>query len=121
MGTGTANKTVSKPRTTFLRRYQRWVSVLAASVIILTTGGLTTASVSAGAISGDSLYPIKRGTQNLRLFFTPSGLSKAECHAQLADDRAEEVGRLILEGREKFIPQVVLNINKHLTEVRNVY
>lgn len=71
----------------FLRGY-----VLAPLLIVIFVTGTTI--VSANALPGDTLYPIKRQVENARLFIAPTEESKLNLQVNFAEKRLEEDERI---------------------------
>ncbi len=75
----------------------RLAVLILALAVVLTTGGI--ASVSAHALPGDVLYPIKRTIENTRLLLTQDPVQRERIEAQLRAERAAEVRSVLQEGR----------------------
>ncbi len=73
------------------------VSIIAAVVMI--GSGLGAASVSAQALPGDALYPVKRGFEEVSLTFSFSIAGDVQWLADFADRRLAEVEELVAQGR----------------------
>lgn len=71
----------------FLRGY-----VLAPLLIVIFVTGTTI--VSANALPGDTLYPVKRQVENARLFIAPTEESKLNLQVNFAEKRLEEDERI---------------------------
>ncbi len=71
-------------------------AVAATLVIALLVGalGTGTAYASQSSIPGDVLYPVKTGTESVRLWAAGSPVAKAELNVQFAGKRLEELSRL---------------------------
>jgi hypothetical protein len=72
-------------------------SIIAAVVMI--GSGLGAASVSAQALPGDALYPVKRGFEEVSLTFSFSIAGDVQWLADFADRRLAEVEELVAQGR----------------------
>lgn len=59
--------------------------------------------VSASALPGEKLYPVKRTWEDLRLFFTFDKNTRAVVESQYEIERLHEVSELIAEGRHELI------------------
>lgn len=84
----------------------RWNQVLAKPVaigmlvVVLMTGtALGTAVASSDSVPGDSLYWVKRTREYISLVMPQSDTSRANKHIDLAVERGEEMGRLMIRGR----------------------
>jgi len=89
--------------TTILRRIPRLVFALAIAVILTLMSFSGLSIVSAKALPGDQLYPLKRVAENIRL-----GMSVTLKDHQAVEDRykarrIDEVNRLIAAGRTELI------------------
>jgi hypothetical protein len=77
-----------------------WVAARAATFLVLlfvlVSGAL---SLSANSLPGDWLYPVKLASEEARLSLTVSQSARAEYHLQRAQNRAEELQRLVRAGR----------------------
>lgn len=71
-----------------------------ASLIVAMVGGLfATVSVSASSLPGDSLYPIKRNLEEVRLLLEPNPTAKEQFQQQLQSTRVQEIEELHRKGR----------------------
>lgn len=86
-------RALSDRRTFPLRRL---APALASLVVILLFG--STLAVSASALPGTPLYPLKRGQEELRLRLLPAGTPRAEYAQTLAERRRQEAQRLLQTG-----------------------
>lgn len=89
--------------------------------IILTlavTGGVTVASQ--GAVPGDTLYPVKIKSEEVRSSLTFSAQSRAELETKLAHERLKEAEELSAESRlDEYIRiQLEENFEKHANRVQ---
>ncbi len=75
---------LEKLRRLFLHSY-----IVAPLVVILFVGG--TAYASANSLPGDTLYPVKRGVENVRLFVAPTQDDKLQLQEEFAQKRLDEV------------------------------
>jgi hypothetical protein len=79
------------------RRSPALVAAIWALVLLLSLGG--TARVSAGALPGEGLYPVKRAAEQVRLALTLSEPARARYQAVLAAERRREVAQVVAEKR----------------------
>lgn len=82
--------------------FPRLATSLAIALLFLVSGtGLV--SASNGALPGDSLYPVKRSWEDLRLFlmFSPEGREGLE--SEFEQERLDEISVLLTEGRNETI------------------
>jgi hypothetical protein len=73
------------------------VSIIA--VMVMIGSGLGAASVSAEALPGDTLYPVKRGFEEVSLTFSFSAAGDVQLLADFTDRRLAEVEELVARGR----------------------
>ena len=71
------------------------------AVFLMSGGGLLSASAS--ALPGEQLYPVKRGWENVRLFFIFDTQARALLEHEFENERLHEANELILEGRHEVI------------------
>lgn len=81
------------------RRFSSMVSVIIAIVLALAAVGGGTAYASQGSLPGDALYPVKLGTEQVRMALPGDDAGKAERALTFADRRVEEIVDLAAEGR----------------------
>lgn len=78
-------------------------------VAALLFGGIGITGVAAqSSLPGDTLYPVKTGFEETRLTLTHDAKSRAELQLNFAEQRLEEIGKLVNEGRLNEVDQVVL-------------
>ncbi|HNO92718.1 MAG TPA: DUF5667 domain-containing protein [Anaerolineales bacterium] len=71
------------------------------AVFLMSGGGLLSASAS--ALPGEQLYTVKRGWENVRLFFIFDTQARALLEHEFENERLHEANELILEGRHEVI------------------
>lgn len=71
------------------------------ALFLLSGNGLLSASAS--ALPGERLYPVKRGWENLRLFFIFDSEARELLKDEFENERLHEVGELIASGRNEVI------------------
>jgi len=81
-------------------RSARLATVTVLILAFMVTGGTGLVSASNGALPGDRLYPVKRGWEDLRLFFAFDPLDRESLENEYEDERMEEIGELFSLGRE---------------------
>ena len=69
------------------------------TVVVMIGSGLGASSVSAQALPGDPLYPVKRGFEEVSLTFSFSTAGDVHLLADFADRRLAEVEELVAQGR----------------------
>ncbi len=96
----------ARPRLAFpLLRFPSLARSLAILVLIaaLVFGAASTAGVSAEALPGDPLYPMKLLAERTRLLLTKAPTSRLELEKQFDQERAEEVNELIKRSRTTMV------------------
>lgn len=90
------------PRKRAFPVFQRVAVTLTLTALFLASGtGLVGASSS--ALPGENLYPVKRSWEGLRLIFTFNEEFRENLEYEFENERLEEVGELIAEGRHETI------------------
>ncbi|MBC7224822.1 MAG: hypothetical protein H5T59_11210, partial [Anaerolineae bacterium] len=79
-----------------------WQPVAAALLVVMLLAGFVGGTVyaSAGALPGDTLYPIKRFNEQIQLTFTFGEVTRARLREELAERRREEA-RQVLEQKRR--------------------
>jgi hypothetical protein len=72
-----------------------------AAFFLLSGSGLLSASAS--ALPGEQLYPVKRGWENIRLFFIFDSEARELLKDEFENERLHEVNELLAEGRDEVI------------------
>ncbi len=108
-----AFQTVTAKRGFSLLAWPRWATVVAVVVALLLAGGGTVAAAS-NSMPDQPLYPVKLATEQVWLAFTPSGLSKAELYARLADRRVAEIAAMVNRDKPERLEKVTDRLNTHL-------
>ncbi len=67
-------------------------------VLLLLGSGLVLAA--AGTLPGDTLYPVKRATEQVRLLLTVNSTAREELQANLDAERLREVRQVLASGRQ---------------------
>jgi hypothetical protein len=70
-----------------------------AMIIFLLTGGTGLVNASSGTLPGDSLYPVKRGWEGVRLVFVVDPKAKAQLENEYEQERVQEINTLYHDGR----------------------
>ncbi|NEP84328.1 MAG: sigma-70 family RNA polymerase sigma factor, partial [Okeania sp. SIO3B3] len=92
-----------------------WILV-AATMFAMTMGGGVAAAQ--GSLPGDILYPIKTLVEDARLALAGNA-EDVDLHIRYADERVDEIKRLLAEQRYDDIPVTVSKFEKHLAEAVN--
>jgi len=98
----------------------RWAVVTACVVLALLLAGAGTVTAAGGTVPGDLLYPVKMATEEVRLALTFSDLAKAELHVDLAEQRVDEIRKLVERGEPEKITQLAARVVAHLEEADRV-
>lgn len=72
-----------------------------AAIFLLSGSGLLSASAS--SLPGERLYPVKRGWENVRLFFIFDSEARALLKHEFENERLHEAKELLTEGRHEVI------------------
>ena len=88
-------------------------AVLGFMLVVLAVGSIAAVATD-DSVPGDSLYWVKRTRENVMLTFSRSDTGKAEAHAELAGVRAEEMRKLIEQGRIAAAEQHLDAVREHL-------
>lgn len=89
----------------------------AALALLMGIGGPTAAITSADALPGDWNYGVKRATERVRLAFTLDENDRTAFHLTLADRRAEEIARLVEQGKvDDTVAQVARDYKSELSQ-----
>jgi hypothetical protein len=93
----------AKPRSRWsMFAFPRLATSLAIALVFLLSGtGLVSASTQ--ALPGDSLYPVKRSWEDLRLFFIFSPEAREGLESEFEQERLDEISELLTEGRNETI------------------
>jgi hypothetical protein len=100
----------------FWRQLARPVLVGFVAVFLLAVAAGGTTAAASDSIPGDPLYWVKTTRENLSLKLYRSDIRKAQVHAQLANEREEEVEELLLRGRYGEAQALVNRMVHHLDE-----
>jgi hypothetical protein len=93
----------------------RWaVVVVTVVIVVLVGGGTVLAADSDNTIPGNPLYAVKLATENVRLAFSSSDITKAELYATLVDRRVAEIERLIERGKTELAQRTVNRLKRYL-------
>jgi len=89
------NQTSLMPR----RRRFSMIGIIVAAVLAFSALGGGTAYASQDSLPGDILYPVKLGTEQVRMILPANDLAKAELALSFAEKRVEEMTALAEKGR----------------------
>ena len=84
--------------TPYKRRFNM-VAIIIVIVLAVSAIGGGTAYASQGSLPGDTLYPVKLATEQVRLVLTISDTAKAELYVTFASSRVEEMVTLAERGK----------------------
>lgn len=95
----------------------RWAAVAAcvALVFVFAAGG--TVAASSGSLPGDTLYPVKTATEQVRMSLTFSNDAKARLEARFAERRTWELARLAEKGRTGQLEVAAAKFEEHLANI----
>lgn len=99
--------------------------IIIAVIALLLLGGIGITGVAAqSAIPGDALYSVKTSIEQTRLSLAKDAGDRAQMKLSFAEQRLEEIGVLVKEGRNREIKNAVLafeaSINSALIEMDTV-
>lgn len=100
-------------------------SIIIVLIALFFFGGVSITGVAAqSAIPGDALYSVKTSIEQTRLTLANDASDRAMMHLGFAEERLEEIGLLIKEGRNREIKNAVLSfessMNSALIELATV-
>jgi len=88
-------------RTPFItRRRPAWAGLVGFLVVFCLLLGTLTVSAAADTIPGETLYPVKRLTEQTHIALTFNNLKKARLHLRLADQRLQETADLLAVNQD---------------------
>jgi len=93
----------SQPKPTLLRRRFSMVGVVIAIVLTLSAAAGGTAYASQGSLPGDTLYPVKLATEQVRMALPGDDAAKAERALGFAETRIEEIEALADSDRSQYL------------------
>ena len=105
----------TKP-TKYRRRFSM-VGVIVAIALALSAAGGGTAYASQASLPGDALYPIKLGTEQVRMMLPGDDVAKAERALSFAERRVDEMEALAKEGRPEDMALAVAKYDDALNKV----
>lgn len=82
--------------------FRRWATSLVLALVFL-LGGTGVVKASSGTLPGDNLYPVKRVWEEVRLWFAFNPAGREVLESEYEQERLDEIGELIAEGREETI------------------
>ncbi len=82
--------------------FRRWATSLVLALVFL-LGGTGVVKASSGTLPGDNLYPVKRVWEEVRLWFEFNPAGREVLESEYEQERLDEIGELIAEGREETI------------------
>ncbi len=86
------------PRRNF-RTLRFAVAAFVVIILLLSAGSLGAVSVSAGALPGDALYPVKRVAEKTRLLLAPGASQKLELEKSFNEERISELHTLVTRSK----------------------
>ena len=101
-----------------VRSGRRWAVAATALVVALSVGGTGTVLASGESIPGDTLYPVKRASEQAQLLVTFSDEKEADLHAELLERRVGEMEAVEARGRQRFVPELAEQLEHHAQRAR---
>jgi hypothetical protein len=115
----TGRKTAEK-RMPILGWIPRWAVVAAALFLVVLLAGSGTVAAASSSMPGDTLYPLKLATENVRMSMNRSNMGKARLHVALADKRIGEIVYLARKGDSERIEDTASRLGGHLDAVQSL-
>ena len=97
-----------------IKSSRRWGVAATALVVALSVGGTGTVLASSGTIPGDTLYPVKRASEQAQFLMTFSDEKEADLHAELLERRVQEMEAVQARGRQRFVPELAAQLEHHV-------
>jgi len=98
----------------------RWAAAVIIAVVVVLGAGSGTVMAASNSLPGDFLYPVKMATERVRLAFSFSDEGTADLHARFAEERAEEMARLVETNRAEKLQEVMKRLQDHLEQVESL-
>ncbi len=98
----------------------RFVAIAVVAGLALLGSGTGTVLASQGSLPGDLLYPVKTTSESVRLAFAVTASREARLHAEFLDRRVDELEQVTIKGRERFVPRLVRQIERHGAKVHEL-
>jgi len=92
----------------------RWAVVTVCVVLAFLLSGAGTVMAARDTVPGDLLYPVKMVTEKTRMAFTFSDLARAELYIDLAEQRVDEIRKLVERGEPENITKLATRVVAHL-------
>ncbi|MDY7018507.1 MAG: DUF5667 domain-containing protein [Chloroflexota bacterium] len=96
--------------------HRRWAVALA-SILIIFIAGIGTVAASVNALPGQTLYPVKLASEEIRLGLTFSDVEEAKLHIQFAERRTAEIVGIASQGRDDKVFLLAEQADSHISEV----
>lgn len=87
----------------FNRPLIRATMTMAVLILVMALGTASLVTISADSLPGDSLYPIKRMSENVRLSLTVTAAARQQLLAEFAQTRQDEVRAVLDSGRPAIV------------------
>ena len=97
--------------------WQRRLAGAVATLLLLLVLGSGMVWASDGSLPGDPLYRVKLATEQVRLTFAFSSMSKARLHVTLAEERVNEMVQLAERDKVGRMEELVQRLASHLEKV----
>jgi hypothetical protein len=98
----------------------RWAVGVASIFLVVLLAGSSTVAASSTSMPGDTLYPMKLATENVRLSLNRTNMGKARLHVALVDRRIQEIAYLARKGNAERVERIALRLAAHLDAVRRL-
>ena len=101
-----------------IKSSRRWAVAATALVVALSVGGTGTVLASSETIPGDTLYPVKRASEQAQFLMTFSDEKEADLHTELLERRVQEMEAVQARGRQRFVPELAAQLEHHAQRAR---
>ena len=91
----------------------RWATA-AITVLVLIVASSGTVAAAGDSLPDQTLYPVKLAAERVRLALTPSAMGKAECYAELVDERVNEIISMSDKGKLQQVEKTTERLNNQL-------
>ncbi|MBI4310937.1 MAG: DUF4382 domain-containing protein [Chloroflexi bacterium] len=99
---------------------QRWAVASAAAAFAIVAGGFGLVSASDDALPGQTLYPIKRAAEDVRLALDRSPEAKAQRYLAYAERRGQEMTALIERGKTEKLGVAQAALEEHVSKATEI-
>jgi hypothetical protein len=98
-----AFNTSTAPRRSIFKWQAQWATAAVSFCLVLILSGGGVVAAASNSMPDDTLYGVKRATEQVQLFFTFSEQGKAELYAELVDKRVNEIINMAAENNAEAV------------------